>query len=183
MMKKILLLMGSPRKDGNTQILAEAFSKGANQAGYDIKCLNVTSKNIKGCIACNSCRNSSTTCRLDDDFAKEIAPFLEEADAIVFATPLYWFGFPSQIKAVIDKLYAYVPGQNKKQLNIKEALLIVCGACTEESYFQGIINTYDNIVKYMQWSNKGSYVVPGVNDRGDVKANTIEQIEKIGNNF
>jgi multimeric flavodoxin WrbA len=104
-----------------------------------------------------------------DDF-DELAPLLEEAEVIVFSTPLYWFSFPAQIKGAIDKMYAYIGKSCTKSLKIKESLLFVCGADADMKVFDGIIATYREITHYMKWDDKGVLAVPGVNEKGDIEA-------------
>lgn len=101
MKKNILILTGSPRIGGNSDLLAEAFAKGA-------------------------------ACSFHDDF-NLLAPMLEEADALILASPIYWFSFPSEIKAAIDKLYAFLIGG--KPLKIKECMLLTCGETGDTADF------------------------------------------------
>ncbi|WP_271811397.1 flavodoxin family protein [Clostridium beijerinckii] len=181
MKKNILVLIGSARVGGNSYLLSEAFIKGAIQSGHEVVKYEVGKKNIKGCIACDTCFIKGTPCSFDDDF-NAIAPEIEKADVIVFATPLYWYTFPSNLKGVIDKLYSFIIG--KKKINVKESVLIVCGEERDESAFDGIISTYKRINAYQQWTDVGTLVVPGVLNRGDVlSTNYIVQAEMMGRNI
>ncbi len=121
--KKILVITGSPRKGGNSSLLADAFIRGAENAGHTITRFNAAHKQIKGCIACNKCYSKESACVFKDDF-NELAPTLESADLVAFVTPLYWFTFPTQIKAAIDKMYALVVGE--RNLKGKETMLLIC---------------------------------------------------------
>ncbi len=180
-MKKILVITGSARTNGNSDLMAEAFIKGASGAGHDIMKVNVGKKGIKGCIACNTCFSKGKACSFDDDF-NELAPLLEKADAIVIVTPLYWFSFPSQIKATIDKLYSFIIGG--KVLYIKESMLLVCGETKDESEFEGIIKSYELIAAFEKWKNRGHVVVTEVNDIGDVRSgDALGKIEQLGKSF
>ena len=132
MKKSILVLTGSPRIGGNSDLLADAFIKGANNAGHEVIKCEVGRKNIQGCKACDTCYSRGRPCSFDDDF-NDIAPLIEKADVIVFVTPLYWFTFPAQLKAVIDKMYSFLIG--KRNQKIKESLLLVCGETETASDF------------------------------------------------
>ena len=181
MKKNILVLTGSARVGGNSDLLADAFIKGATQAGHEVVKYEVGNKNIKGCTACNTCFSKGTPCSFQDDF-NNIAPYIEKADMLVFATPLYWYNFPSQLKAVIDKLYSFFIG--KKKLNIKESALLVCGEEKNESAFDAIISTYKLIHSYLKWADRGQLVVPGVFKKGDIlSTDYLVRAEKMGSNI
>lgn len=165
MKKSILVLTGSPRVRGNSDLLAEAFMKGATKAGHEVVTCEAGKKNIMGCKACDTCYSKGKPCSFDDDF-NSIAPLMEKADVIVFITPLYWFTFSTQLKAAIDKMYSFIIGG--RELKIKESMLLVCGEDDDESVFDGIINTYKQIACYQKWTDKGHLIVPGVLNKGDI---------------
>ena len=176
--KNILILTGSPRTGGNSDQLAEAFSKGAQQAGHTVIRYTTADKNIKGCRDCKTCFSKGRACSIPDDF-NELAPLVEQADMIVFATPLYWFSFPSQLKAAIDKLFSFIIGQ--KPLKIKECALLVCAGDTNNSSFEGIVASYKLIAGHMGWKDDGSILVPGILAKDDIlKTDGLKRAEKLG---
>ena len=181
MAKNILVLTGSPRKGGNSDQLADAFIAGALKAGHRaVKC-TTADKNIKGCIDCKSCFSTGAACSVDDDF-NGLAPLVEEADAIVFATPLYWFTFPAQIKAAIDKFYSFFIAN--RPLKIKECGLLVCGGEHEESWFDGIVSSYRLIAGFLNWQDLGVIIVPGLHEKGDVlRTDGLARAEAFGRNI
>lgn len=181
MKKNILVLIGSGRVGGNSYLLADSFIKGATQAGHEVVKCEVGKKNIKGCIGCDTCYSKGTPCSFDDDF-NDIAPQIEKADVIVFATPIYWYTFPSKLKGVIDKMYSFIIGE--KKINVKESMLLVCGEEKDESAFDGIISTYKRINAYQKWTDVGTLVVPGVLNRGDVlSTDYLVRAEEMGRNI
>ncbi len=91
--KEILILTGSPRHGGNSDLLAAAFQKGAEAAGHSVTQFATASKKFYPCLACDTCWYQGRPCSIKDDF-NGLANLLEAADLIVFATPLYWFTFP-----------------------------------------------------------------------------------------
>ena len=97
LMKNILVLTGSPRKGGNSDLMADAFIKGAIAKGHQVIKFETAKKVIGGCKACDKCWSLGTACVFRDDFA-ELEPLIEKADVIVLATPLYWFNMSAQIK-------------------------------------------------------------------------------------
>lgn len=177
-MKNVLVITGSPRNNGNSASLARAFIEGAEAAGGKTMLFEAGKMNISGCAACNTCFSRGTACSYQDDF-NALAPMLENADMIVFCTPLYWFTFPAQLKAAIDKFYSFYAA--KKKLKIKEAVLIVCGGTEDTKDFEGIIKTYQLIVKHQGWKSREILIIPKVNEIGDIK-NTggLEAARNIG---
>ena len=165
MSKNILILTGSPRKNGNSDKLADAFIAGAQQAGHQVTKYTAADKNIKGCTDCQTCFSQGTACSIADDF-NELAPLVAQADMLVFATPLYWFSFPAQLKAAIDKMYSFFIG--KKEFKIKECALLVCAGDTNEAVFGGITASYKLIANFLNWQDKGVITVPGVHGKDDI---------------
>ena len=181
MEKCILVITGSPRAGGNSDLMADAFIKGAQAAGHKTTKLSAAALNIKNCIACDACYSNGQACVQEDDFA-QVASLMEQSDAIIFSTPIYWFTFPSCLKAIIDKFYAFAVGE--KQLPIRESMLLVCGEMEESTIFDGIINSYSQSMAYMNWHDKGCFYVTGVCKKGDIrKTESLAQVEEIGRSF
>jgi multimeric flavodoxin WrbA len=180
-MKKILVLTGSPRLNGNSDSMAEAFIKGAKSTGNEILRYNTGNKNIKGCRACNTCFRKEKACSFNDDF-EELAPLYEQADSLVIVTPLYYYSFPSELKSAIDKMYAF--DASGRKLSINECLLLVCGATDREKDFEGIVRSYELIAEFEKWDNRGHMIVPAVDGPDDInKIDALEKIEELGRNF
>ncbi len=179
MAKNILILTGSPRKGGNTDLLADAFAKGAAAAGHTVARFDSGRARIGGCVDCKTCfSNEGKACSFDDDF-NALAPLIAQADAIVFAAPLYFFTFPAQIKAAIDKLYAFfVAG---KPLKIKESAFIACGETDDPAHFKGMVETYQIMAGFLGWADKGRIIATGVHTKGDVLGTPfLQQAEALG---
>lgn len=179
MSKNILVLTGSPRKHGNSDLMADAFIKGALAKGHQVTKFAAAGKKIGPCKACATCWSKGTACSFRDDFA-ELEPLLEKADTLVLATPLYWFTFSAQIKNPIDRLYSYVVPDCPKPLQIKEAILLICGG-EGEKVFDGATASFQLILDFMKWQNKGMLVAPHVNAKGEIlKTDFLEQAELLG---
>lgn len=101
MNKKVLILSGSPRKGGNSDILCDEFMRGAVESGCTAEKIRVAEKKIGYCMGCYACRGSGV-CAIKDDMA-EIMQKLIEADVIVLASPVYFYSIDAQLKAVIDR--------------------------------------------------------------------------------
>lgn len=104
-MKKVLILSGSPRKGGNSDLLCDEFLRGAREAGNDVEKVFLGSKNIGYCKACYYCKNHDGACAIKDDMA-EILDKMQAADVIVMASPVYFYSIDAQMKAVIDRCVA-----------------------------------------------------------------------------
>lgn len=104
-MKKILVLSGSPRKGGNSDLLCDEFMKGAVESGNTVVKINVAQKNISPCSACYYCREHAGECVCKDDMA-EILQNIIDADVLVVASPVYFYSISAQLKAVIDRTVA-----------------------------------------------------------------------------
>ena len=178
MSKTILVLTGSARVGGNSDQLAEAFIRGAGNAGSNILRFDAGRKQIGPCNGCEACFSTGTPCAGHDDF-NEFASYLQQADAIAIFTPVYWFTFPSRIKAAIDKMYSfYFSGTPTR---VRESILIVCGGDTNQEIYQSMIGTYEHICDAIGWDNKGHIIVPGVHEVGKVQATpAIAGMEQIG---
>lgn len=103
--KNILVVTGSPRKNGNSEMLADAFIKGAKAKGHSAVKYRAAFSDISGCRACDTCWKSGKACSFNDNFNEEFVPLLEHTEAIVFCMPLYFYNFPSSVQAMLEKLY------------------------------------------------------------------------------
>lgn len=181
--KNILVVTGSPRKNGNSNMLADAFIKGALKKGHTVNRFDSAFKTIGGCRACDACWSKGSACFYKDGFS-ELAPMLEEADVMVFVSPLYWFGMSAQLKAAIDKMYAYDSPNCTKPLKIKECLLLTCAAEKDTAVFDGIIGTYRGIANYLNWSDAGILSVPAVSKAGEIThTEALEKAEQLGSSL
>ncbi len=118
---KITMLFGSPHKQGTTNVLAEAFMKGAQEAGHEVTRLNLAQMKIGGCMACDYCSRTKQGCIQKDDM-QQVEPAVEQAQLIVLATPLYYYGMSAQLKAAIDRFYSFSGPLREK----KVVLLAAC---------------------------------------------------------
>jgi multimeric flavodoxin WrbA len=160
--------------------MAEAFTKGALAAGHTVMVFNAGRKDIGGCKACKKCWSKGKPCIYRDDF-DQLTPLLEEAEVIVFSSPLYWFTLSAQILAPMNRIYAYLSDNCQRPLKIKECLLFICGADDDLEIFDGALATYKAIFSYMKWENQGILTVPGVQDVGEIdQTDALSQAEKMG---
>ena len=165
---KLLVITGSPRRDGNTFAMTEAFIKAAEQRGHTVTRFDAAFMNIGGCHACMTCYKTGKACSFDDDFNK-IAPAVLEADAVVYAMPVYWYSIPAQIKGVIDRIFSLVVGG--KDVSGKKCGLITCCEEHDVTVMDGVRMPIERSAALLKWEMVGSVLVPGVFNVGDI-ANT-----------
>ena len=103
---KVVILMGSPREDGNTAAMAQAYKEGAELSGHDVEIVNVGSMKINGCLSCEYCHGEGNGNCIQQDDMQKVYPVINEAEIIVFASPIYYFTMSAQIEAVIQRFYA-----------------------------------------------------------------------------
>ncbi|MBO4988847.1 MAG: flavodoxin family protein [Clostridia bacterium] len=166
MSKKIVVLTGSPRKNGNSFAMTEAFIKAAEAKGHSITRFDAAFHKLGGCHACETCFKTGKACSFDDDF-NLIAPAIEEADVIVFTMPVYWYSIPAQIKAVIDRIYSLVVGG--KDIAHKECALIACCEEDDMTVLDGVRIPIERSAALLQWKMAGEVLVPGVLKVGDIQ--------------
>ncbi|MCI8329638.1 MAG: flavodoxin family protein [Oscillibacter sp.] len=165
MSKKIVVITGSPRKNGNSFAMTDAFIQAAEAKGHTVTRFDAALKKVGGCRACETCFKTGKACSFDDDF-NAVAPAILEADAVVFTMPVYWYSIPAQIKGVIDRLFSFVVGG--KDIAGKECGMIVC--CEEEdlSVMDGVRIPLERSAALMKWKVVGEVLIPGVLNAGDI---------------
>lgn len=161
---KVLILEGSPRIKGNSSILCDEFEKGAIESGCEVEKIHITRKKVGGCLGCDACQKNGGTCIQKDDMA-EIKDKMINADAIVLASPIYFYSMSSQLKALIDRTYAFYT-----KLESKTFYFIITCAAPDESYTKTMIDALHGFTCCVPNSIEGGTVI-GTNSSsaGDVK--------------
>lgn len=166
MSKKIVVITGSPRKNGNSFAMTDAFIKAAQAKGHTVTRFDAAMKKLGGCHACETCYSTGKACTFDDDF-NTIAPAILEADAVVFTMPVYWYSIPAQIKCVIDRIFSFVVGG--KDIAGKECALITCCEEDDMSVMDGVRIPIERSAALLKWKMVGEVLVPGVLNVGDIQ--------------
>lgn len=150
--KSILIISSSPRKSGNTDILCDRFAEGAVEAGNETETIYLREKNIGNCLACDSCKRNGGECIRKDDM-EEILTKIMASDAIVMATPVYFYTMNAQMKNLIDRTYS-------RYLEIKD----------KEFYF--MLTAADDDIRAMERTVEGfrgfTYCLEGAVEKGIV---------------
>lgn len=123
-MKKVLIISASPRENGNSDMLAKEFLRGAEKAGNEVQFVALREKKIGYCRACNYCHQHENVCVVKDDMA-EILEQMKQADVYVLATPVYYYNVCAQMKTFIDRTFACF-------FELKGKELYYLASCTDE---------------------------------------------------
>ena len=166
MSKKIVVITGSPRKNGNSFAMTDAFIKAAEAKGHTVTRFDAAMKNVGGCHACETCFKTGKACSFDDDF-NTITEDILAADAIVFTMPVYWYSIPAQIKGVIDRLFSFVVGG--RDIAGKECALIACCEEDDMSVMDGVRVPIERSAALLKWKMAGEVLIPGVLNVGDIE--------------
>lgn len=179
MAKKIVILNGSPRRNGNTSALVQKFTEGAKSSGNTVTEFFLDKMDIHGCKGCFGGHSSQDCpCVQKDDMSK-IYPVVKECDVIVLATPLYYWNMSGQIRTAIDRLFALEEGDGNllRGHNRASALLMA----TEGNGFGDVLTYYDNLMKHLKWKNLGHVLAGGNGDVGEISGKPeLEQAYELG---
>ena len=162
---KVLLLTGSAHRMGTTHLLADEFERGAREAGCEVARGDAAFLKVGGCLGCNHCKSHGGECVQRDDFDGIRAQLLE-AEVVAFAAPLYYFGMPSQLKAVVDRFHAF--SSELKRGNRRICLLAVCADQKPEG-MEALKIHFERIASYLGWEDGGSVLALGCFDRADLE--------------
>jgi multimeric flavodoxin WrbA len=183
--RHILILKGSPRKRGNSATLADRVAVGASEAGAAVESFDLHGMEIRPCDGCGFCQGSGE-CVINDDM-QTLYPRLREADAIVIASPIYWFTVSAQVKACIDRWYALEGGEGatpgEGALAGKEFGIVLTYG-DSDPYSSGAINAirmFQDIARYEKASIAG-LVYGSASDPGEIasQAELMQQAHALG---
>ena len=177
--KNILVLNGSPKMSGNTAALVDAFCRGAQEAGHTVHVFNVANLSVHPCTDCRFCFDHAGECAIHDDMQR-IMPHLYSDDVIVFATPVYFYGFSAQIKTVLDRMIC----MQTSKMTVKGSVLLSPYGDTDKTVPKPMIDMYKAFTGYVGWKNLGIITADGCMDPGDIKDHkALEQAEALGRNL
>ena len=169
MSRSILILSSSPRVGGNSDMLCDALAEGVRAAGNTANKLRVAQMKIAPCLGCEYCHEKGEGVCVQKDDMEQVWAAIEQADAVVFASPIYFFGFSAQLKLVIDRLYA-----RYQQLHLQTgALLLTCAS--DESVTESAKVMYRQLAECFGFEDKGMVCATGVWASGEVEEKNVLQ--------
>ncbi|MDO5862277.1 MAG: flavodoxin family protein [Thermoplasmata archaeon] len=153
---RILMLLGSPHRDGSSNLLAESFARGAREAGNDVESFDVAHSMIGPCRGCDAC-GMAGPCVQRDDMAG-LKGRIMDADMLVFVTPLYYFGFSAQMKLMIDRFYSF---NGELMSSRKRAVLIAAAWNSDDWTMRDLSAHYDTLCRYLGFRDAGRVLGTG----------------------
>ena len=180
--KKVLVLLGSPRKKGNSAILAESIAKGARSVGANVETLFIHGMKIAPCSSCYACQKpKSLGCSINDDM-QIVYKKLLASDAWVIASPVYWFTMSAQTKLWMDRTFALLSRAEEAFAGKRIAIAMSYG--DSEPFKSGCVNalrTFQDAFGYVQACIVGM-VYGSAMDAGEIKSNKslMKEAEKLG---
>lgn len=175
---RVLAVLGSPRKCGNTEILVDEILKGAELKGHIAEKMRLYDCEILPCLDCRGCKRASSgyTCVLSDAMS-EIYSRLEGADLIIFGTPIYWYGPTAKMKLFIDRLRPYIA--NRKLAGKKG--LVVTPSEEGEACCGPLLQMFAMSFDYLGMVNAGSLLAQAY-EKGEIKKmpGELERAREVG---
>jgi multimeric flavodoxin WrbA len=172
---RITVLVGSPRKGGNTETLADALIDGVRAAGGEATKFTLRGKKIGPCVNCNYCLTHDG-CAVKDDMA-EVYALMQATDVLVFATPVYFYSMSAQLKALLDRFYN--PVRDRFPIRAT-ALLSVCADDTQRT-FDPLRQTFAAIEDFLHWKRLGEVTVENVEGKGDIAGHdALQKARRLG---
>jgi multimeric flavodoxin WrbA len=168
---RVLGIMGSPRRQSNTEILLDKALEGAKEAGAEVEKVLVSKLRISPCLETYACFKDGN-CSIKDDM-QTLYDKLLEADHIVFASPIFFYGITSQAKAVIDRCQAlwarrHVLGMGKEDKRVRRGVFISVGATRGTKLFDGAVLTVKYFFDAIGVKYSGDLLVRGIDDKGQI---------------
>ncbi|MBR0191902.1 MAG: flavodoxin family protein [Thermoguttaceae bacterium] len=170
----VLILNGSPRREGNTEIIARTFAQTAQKNGHSVNVVNVQEVKVAPCMACNYCLNVQKGVCVQKDGMETIRPLFDAADVIVFASPIYFFTISGQMKCVIDRFYA----ANKVGIGSKKCFVLLDSH--SPNVFDGAVAMFEAMCRYLKWDLAGVLKLDGMTAKGCVAEDPrLEDVKRL----
>jgi multimeric flavodoxin WrbA len=182
---KALGIMGSPRRQSNTEILLDKALEGAREAGAEVEKVLVSKIKISPCLEIYTCLKDGD-CAIKDDMQLLYKKLLE-VDHIIFASPMFFYGITSQAKAIIDRCQAlwvrrHVLGMGKEDKRVRKGVFISVGATRGKKLFDGAVLTVKYFFDAIGVEYSGDLLVRGVDNKAQIKEHpaTLEDAFRLG---
>jgi len=177
---KILGVIGSPRRNGNTHILVSRILEGAEQEGAIVDTIFLDDLSIRECDGCHVCWKGRE-CSKNDDM-NNIYPKIMEADAIVFGTPVYWYGPTALMKAFIDRFVYFNCPENRAKIKGKSAVIAIPYEEENPETAAPVVDFFERCFRYLEINLVGQIIAPGVTRRGEIleKTERLEEAFELG---
>ena len=166
-MKKVLGVVGSPRRKGNTHILVSRILEGATEEGAAVEYLFLKDLKILECDGCHACWKRRRCSKHDD--MQGVYSKIMESDALVFGTPVYWYGPTALMKGFIDRFVYFNCPKNREKIRGKRAAIAVPFEEEGDEAAEPVVIFFERTLAYLEMEIVGKVLVPGVTRRGEIK--------------
>jgi NAD(P)H-dependent FMN reductase len=179
-MSHILGVVGSPRKQGNTHVLVERIVNGARNEGKTGEIVFLNGLQIRECDGCHVCWKGKGCSKKDD--MNGLYEKIASSDAIIFGTPVYWYGPTALMKGFVDRLVYFNCPENRPKIRGKAAALAIPFEEEDMEVAAPLLAFFDKSLSYLEMRMAGAIVVPGVTLRGEVlkKEDCLEEAFQLG---
>jgi multimeric flavodoxin WrbA len=179
-MSKVLAVVGSPRKGGNTEILVSRIAEGAVSVGAAVEMVRLGDLHIRECEGCHACWRGRP-CSKDDDM-RPLYEKIAACDAIVFGTPVYWYGPTALMKAFVDRFAYFNCEANRPKVRGKRAAVAVVLEETNEETWRPVVDFFGKSLAYLEMNLAGTIVAPGVGNQGAIRKESqrLEEAYRLG---
>ena len=165
--KNIVILNGSPRKNGNTSALVKSFIQGAESAGHTVTEFFLGGMDIHGCKGCFGGHSGRDCPCVQRDDMDKIYPAVKESGVVVLASPLYYWNMSGQLRTAVDRLFALEEGDcNLLRGNGRASALLMAA---EGNGFEDVLTYYDHLMEHLRWTNLGHVLAGGNMNTGDIQ--------------
>ena len=175
MSERILILNGSPRRNGNTAMLCDAFTKGAQSAGHLVTRFDLQSMHIHGCLGCmKGGKDPASPCVQKDDMAA-VYPVYRDASLVVLASPMYYWGVSGQLKTAFDRLFAVAESNPGYANPRKDCVLLMAAEGNSADNWKPVLEYYRALLGFLGWKDRGQVLAGGVLEAGAVAGKPVLQ--------
>jgi len=178
---RVLAIVGSPRRGGNTEILVDEILKGAQEAGAQVEKIMLGDLTIAPCQACYACREGGKCIQADD--MEDLLGKMKASEVWVLGTPVYWWGPSAQLKAFVDRWFskAFEP-ERKPTFEGKRVILAVPMGDSDPATGRHVVGMFADALKFVKADLFASILAPGAYDAGDVRKDSglLEKARQVG---
>jgi multimeric flavodoxin WrbA len=177
---KILGVVGSPRKKGNTHLLVSKILDGAREKGAKTEILFLNDLTIRECDGCHVCWKGKQCSKKDD--MNKVYPKIIQSDVIIFGTPVYWYGPTALMKCFIDRFVFFNCPENRAKITGKSAVIAVPFEEENPKTAHLLVKFFEKSLDYLEMDLIGKLLAPGVSKRGDIlaKEDLLEKGYRLG---
>ncbi len=186
----VLCINGSPRSKGNTHYLMSLFMSGMQSKGHETTILDAMKLNIKSCIGCGNCERKGVCIFDKDDFTTVFLPEIIKADIVVLSSPVYFYGFPADLKALIDRIQVFWSRKYRLKLDEfkdrnRKGILLAVGATNGKDLFDGMKLTARYFFDAADISFSEELCYRGVDEKGQMENHPTvhDDIKKLAARF